>query len=123
MKLTFVIQFSFTADITEWPNGTSLVETYTRSQASEFSNIAVPKVPSQNTFVNRGLNTRPTFFGCGGNSSDTQNADTAANNTIVPIVAYLPNYPYSGLGNTSTFKVSLEADRKQSSSFESLTNS
>jgi lysophospholipase len=43
-----------------WPNGTSLVATYQRSQSSYANGTLFPEVPSQNTFVNLGLNSRPT---------------------------------------------------------------
>ncbi|KAI9369800.1 lysophospholipase catalytic domain-containing protein [Aspergillus egyptiacus] len=76
-----------------WPNGTALVATYERSlnttgigNGTEF-----PAVPDQNTFVNLGLNARPTFFGCD------------SSNTSAPLVVYIPNHPYSYQSNVSTF--------------------
>jgi len=74
------------ADTTySWPNGTSLVATYERSLNNTIENgTAFPSIPDQNTFINLGLNNRPTFFGC-----------NASNNTgDTPIVVYLPNAPY-----------------------------
>ncbi|KAL5333005.1 lysophospholipase catalytic domain-containing protein [Aspergillus crustosus] len=82
------------ADTTHnWPNGTALVATYERSLNSTGigNGTEFPAVPDQNTFVNLGLNSRPTFFGC--NST----------NTTAPLVVYLPNSPYSFLSNWSTF--------------------
>jgi len=78
-----------------WPNGTSLVATYQRSlNASGIANGTVfPSIPDQNTFVNLGLNTHPTFFGC--NSSNM----TAPS----PLIVYIPNFPYSYFSNVSTF--------------------
>lgn len=77
-----------------WPNGTSLVATYERSQNTEVSNgTAFPAVPDTNTFVNLGLNTHPTFFGC--NSSNIT--------SMTPLVVYLPNSPYTFQSNISTF--------------------
>lgn len=64
------------------------------------------------TFINRGLNTRPTFFGCSATTNVT-NSGTAANNSKVPIVAYFPNYPYLDLANTSTFKLEYSAQESQ----------
>lgn len=87
------------ADTTySWPNGTSLVATYERSlNSSGIGNgTAFPSIPDQNTFVNLGLNTRPTFFGC-----DSSNLTGPA-----PIVVYIPNYPYSAYSNVSTFTLS-----------------
>lgn len=78
-----------------WPNGTSLVATYERSLSEVISNkTAFPAVPDVNTFVNLGLNNRPTFFGC--NSSNTS--------SITPLIVYLPNTPYVYQSNVSTFK-------------------
>jgi lysophospholipase len=87
------------ADTTySWPNGTALVATYQRSlNSSGIGNGTVfPTIPDQNTFVNLGLNTRPTFFGC--NSSNLTGP--------APLVVYVPNYPYSAMSNVSTFDLS-----------------
>ncbi|KAJ5280828.1 hypothetical protein N7478_006200 [Penicillium angulare] len=83
-----------------WPNGTSLVATYERSLNSTGigNGTAFPAVPDQNTFVNLGLNTRPTFFGC--NSSNITGPS--------PLVVYLPNYPYTSQSNTSTYQMTYE---------------
>ncbi|EAL86170.1 lysophospholipase Plb2 [Aspergillus fumigatus Af293] len=79
---------------TRWPNGTSLVATYERNvdSSQRNSSLPFPSVPDQNTFVNLGLNNRPTFFGC--NSS---------NATGAPLVVYIPNAPYIYPSNVSTF--------------------
>lgn len=81
-----------------WPNGTSLVATYQRSlNTSGIQNgTAFPPVPDQNTFVNLGLNTRPTFFGC--NASNMTGPS--------PLIVYIPNSPYVYLSNVSTFDLS-----------------
>ncbi|KAJ5891606.1 Lysophospholipase [Penicillium subrubescens] len=87
------------ADTTySWPNGTALVATYERSLNSTGigNGTAFPAIPDQNTFVNLGLNTRPTFFGC--NSSNLTGP--------APLVVYVPNYPYSTHSNVSTFTLS-----------------
>ncbi|KAJ5895132.1 hypothetical protein N7495_006823 [Penicillium taxi] len=87
-----------------WPNGTSLVATYERSlNVTGIANgTSFPAIPDQNTFVNLGLNTRPTFFGC--NSTNTTN--------MTPLVVYIPNYPYSDLSNVSTFDLSYENSQR-----------
>lgn len=80
-----------------WPNGTSLVATYQRSLNVIMENGTVfPSIPDQNTFVNLGLNTRPTFFGC-----DTSNLTGPA-----PLIVYIPNHPYVYNSNVSTFTLS-----------------
>ncbi|MCJ1243913.1 Lysophospholipase 1 [Trapelia coarctata] len=78
-----------------WPNGTALVATYERSlNTSGIANGTVfPPVPDQNTFVNLGLNTRPTFFGC----------DAANMSRPTPLVVYISNAPYVYYSNVSTF--------------------
>ncbi|ODA83995.1 hypothetical protein RJ55_02513 [Drechmeria coniospora] len=79
---------------TSWPNGTALVATYARSNGNDppANNTLFPPVPDQNTFVNLGLNRRPTFFGC--------------DNSSTPLVVYIPNTPYTFLSNVSTFDLS-----------------
>jgi lysophospholipase len=81
-----------------WPNGASLVATYERSNSDIANGTAFPSVPDNNTFVNLGLNNRPTFFGC--NSSNFTSA------TIPPLVVYIPNSPYVAYSNISTFQLS-----------------
>ncbi|KAJ5429958.1 Acyl transferase/acyl hydrolase/lysophospholipase [Penicillium cf. griseofulvum] len=83
-----------------WPNGTSLVATYARSLNSTgiANGTAFPAVPDQNTFVNLGLSTRPSFFGC---NSANQTGPT-------PLIVYIPNAPYSFHSNISTFQLSTD---------------
>ncbi|QSZ28510.1 hypothetical protein DSL72_003008 [Monilinia vaccinii-corymbosi] len=83
------------ADTTSlWPNGTSLVATYERSLNATIGNgTAFPAVPGQNTFVNFGLNKRPSFFGC----------DASNSTGPTPLVVYIPNAPYITHSNVSTF--------------------
>ncbi|KAK6003153.1 hypothetical protein QM012_000998 [Aureobasidium pullulans] len=76
-----------------WPNGTSLVATYERTFLGIANGTSFPAVPDQQTFVNLGLNNRPTFFGC--NSSNTT--------SMTPLIVYLPNAPYAYHSNVSTF--------------------
>ncbi|KAJ4295416.1 Lysophospholipase 1 [Kalmusia sp. IMI 367209] len=79
-----------------WPNGTSLVATYARTTNATMQNgTAFPYIPDQNTFVNLGLNNRPTFFGC--------NSGNLTGKGVSPIIVYIPNAPYVFLSNTSTF--------------------
>ncbi|KAF2749794.1 lysophospholipase [Sporormia fimetaria CBS 119925] len=79
-----------------WPNGTALIATYERSLNETMQNgTAFPAIPDHNTFVNLGLNNRPTFFGC-----DANNMTGPA-----PLIVYLPNAPYIYHSNTSTFQM------------------
>ncbi|KAK5049539.1 Lysophospholipase 1 [Exophiala bonariae] len=81
-----------------WPNATALVATYQRSLADVANGTTFPSIPDQNTIVNLGLNTHPTFFGC-----DTSNMTDGIN---VPLVVYIPNSPYVTYSNFSTFQLS-----------------
>ncbi|KAH7133745.1 lysophospholipase [Dactylonectria macrodidyma] len=86
---------------TYWPNGTALVATYSRSKSgasTDSSDFAT--IPDQNTFINLGLNMRPTFFGCD-NKSDAG-----------PLIVYLPNAPYSYHSNVSTFDLEYSIDER-----------
>ncbi|KAB2572337.1 Lysophospholipase 1 [Lasiodiplodia theobromae] len=77
-----------------WPNGTAMVATYERSlNVTQANGTIFPSIPDQNTFINLGLNNRPTMFGCdAGNFSST-----------TPLIVYLPNAPYVFNSNISTF--------------------
>jgi lysophospholipase len=76
-----------------WPNGTALIASYERSLNLEVMNgTTVPAIPDFNTFINLGLNVRPTFFGCNSNN----------NSAPTPIIVYIPNAPYSYMSNLST---------------------
>ena len=108
-EVDFVLAIDSSADETDWPNGTSLVATSQRAQSPAFSQYAFPDIPSQNTFVNRGLNTRPTFFGCPG--ANITNSATATHES--PLIAYLPSYPYAGLANVSTFQLEYMNNQSQ----------
>ncbi|KFX99454.1 hypothetical protein O988_03848 [Pseudogymnoascus sp. VKM F-3808] len=77
-----------------WPNGTALVATYERSLNTTIGNgTSFPAVPDVNTFVNLGLNSRPTFFGC----------DPKNTTHLAPLVVYVPHAPYIAHSNVSTF--------------------
>jgi lysophospholipase len=84
-----------TANTLNWPNGAALVATYERSlNVTGIANgTAFPAIPDNNTFLNLGLNTRPTFFGC--NRSNLTGP--------APLIVYIPNSPYVAFSNLSTF--------------------
>ncbi|KAH9894584.1 lysophospholipase [Xylariomycetidae sp. FL2044] len=85
------------ADTTyNWPNGTALRASYDRSKEPIANGTAFPAVPDAETFINLGLNSRPTFFGC--NSSEFSDADR-----VPPLIVYVPNTPYTANSNASTF--------------------
>lgn len=72
-----------------WNNGSNLYWTY--SYATNNS-VPFPIVPRPETFSNLKLNTGPHFFGCDAKL-------TNMNDLRSPIVAYMPNAPYSAYTN------------------------
>jgi lysophospholipase len=95
VDVIFAIESS--ADTTyNWPNGTALRATYDRTLLSNLANgTTFPAVPDDNTFINLGLNNKPTFFGC--------NASNFSIGAVPPLIVYIPNAPYSAYSNVSTF--------------------
>ena len=82
----------------QWPNGTALVASYQRFV--ELDNVkewGFPYIPDTDTFVNLGLNNRPTFFGC--------NSSNVTGETPSPLIVYIPNSPYVYPSNVSTFQL------------------
>ncbi|KAF8314067.1 hypothetical protein DL93DRAFT_2080559 [Clavulina sp. PMI_390] len=78
-----------------WPDGSSIVGTGERMKDPGFASLgSFPTVPADSaTFINLGLNSRPTFFGCDDPVS-------------TPLVVYLPNRPYTAYTNFSTYQFS-----------------
>lgn len=97
-KVDVVFAVDSTANIKAWPDGSSPMATYRRSISNISNGTSFPVVPGRNSFVNLGLNTRPTFFGC--NSTNTT--------VPAPLVVYLPNYPYQFRSNISTFTLTVK---------------
>jgi lysophospholipase len=109
-EVDFVMAYDASADTNYfWPNGTALIATWNRTLYNS-RNYSMPNVPdSPNSFVNLGLNSRPTFFGC--NASDVTNYDQSK--PPAPLIAYIPAYPWSTFANTSTYKLSYEPDESR----------
>jgi lysophospholipase len=66
---------------TGWPNGVSMATTYDRSMSEIGNGTVFPAVPDINTFLNLGLNNRPTFFGCNASNMTGQ----------APLIVYMPS--------------------------------
>lgn len=100
-NIDVVFAVDSSADTSNWPNGASLVATYARSLSPMQNNTKFPAIPDWNTFVNLGLNTRPTFFGC--NASNITHSSSYTKDTVLPpLIVYLPNHPYTYMSNIST---------------------
>ncbi|KAI1496137.1 lysophospholipase [Biscogniauxia marginata] len=84
------------ADTTyNWPNGTALRASYDRSREAIANGTAFPRVPDAETFINLGLNRRPTFFGC-------DMSEFSSSSHVPPLIVYVPNTPYTTYSNAST---------------------
>ena len=105
-----IITVDSSANINNWPNGTAMVATYQRSLSKQGDVKAAnpfPRIPSPNTFVNKGLNSRPTFFGCP--SEYVADVDVEDG---TPLIVYLPHAPYSYMSNVSTYTMSYTNDMR-----------
>jgi len=74
---------------TNFPNGSEILTTYIQSLNAGLTKM--PFIPSVETFVAKGLNKRPTFFGC--------------NDTSKTTIIYLPNVNYTFPSNEPTAKL------------------
>ncbi|RPA97206.1 lysophospholipase [Choiromyces venosus 120613-1] len=93
--------------LSNWPNGTAIIATYERAiNGSQNNGTLFPAVPDVNTFINLGLNSRPTFFGC-----DARNITTDTNK-FPPLVVYIPNSPYTFNSNISTTEMVYSASKR-----------
>lgn len=109
---SFQTLHELTSRPTAGPNGTSLLATAERVRDHVAGFTSFPPIPgSAKEFVDQGLNTRPTFFGC--------NITTAANMSSlssIPLVVYLPSAPPptvtadTYLVNVSTFTLNYAKD-------------
>lgn len=101
-NLDVIFAHDNSADVTGWPDGTAMIATYNRQFTSQgFGASKMPTVPDQNTFRNGNLTSRPAFFGCSANSTNT------------PLVVYLANRPFSYWSNTSSFKLTYSDSEKR----------
>lgn len=94
-----IFAFDNSADTTyNWPNGSSLANTYSRQFKEVGTNYAFPYVPSAEGFVKNNFSQRPVFFGC-----DSTNSTELSN--IPPLVVFIGNAQHSYASNTSTLKL------------------
>lgn len=99
-KVDVIFAIDSSADTNNWPDGSSLIATYERSLEGKINNgTGFTPIPDRNTFVNLGLNNKPTFFGC-----KTSNLTGTQSNS--PMIVYIPNSPYVTHSNLSTFTMS-----------------
>lgn len=105
-----------------WPSGKAMGSTYNRAtgyggikvEEGFYNSNAKPKhimakVPDENSFINLGLTTRPTFFGC--YASDYMTNDEMLRKDFSrapPLIIYVANTPISHMSNMDTFKMSMD---------------
>lgn len=125
----------FTLDASEnspkkWPTGASLTYTYARASGNvrntEEESVTrngdkhfypqkhfMPKVPDENSFVNLGFTTRPTFFGC--YAKDYMTKEEMNNKdfkNVPPLLVYLANTPMSYMSNMDHSKLTFKREEK-----------
>lgn len=111
-----IFAFDNSADTNQnWPNGTSIMETYKRQFATQGKGTPFPFVPDVDGFLDQDLGDKPVFFGC--NASDLSDLVSWHNNddinaTDVPLVVYTSNTRMSYNSNFSTFKLSYSNEEK-----------
>lgn len=109
VDLVLAYDASADSDNQNWPNGHAMIATWNRTMLQS-KNYSMPNVPTNvNSWVNLGLNQRPTFFGC--DAQDVTNFNPSG--IPAPIIAYIPSYPWSTFANSSTFKLSYERDESR----------
>lgn len=106
-ELDVIFAFDNSADTRHhWPNGASLGATYDRQFGPQGNTTMFPYVPDNNTFINLGLGTKPTFFGCyASNFTSLRHETGASSDYSPPLIVFTSNHPYSYASNTSTFKM------------------
>ncbi|KAH3674798.1 hypothetical protein WICMUC_003001 [Wickerhamomyces mucosus] len=126
-KVDLIFALDSTADSKGWPNGTVLKSTQMRYDDLAHEGTLVsfdgetklinrfPKIPSSEEFSERGLNTRPVFFGCYLDLYSQRNMSykydrAETDQYLPPIIGYFANTYVSYSSNTSTFKLTYEND-------------
>lgn len=78
-----------------YPNGSEILTTYVQSFNQNLTRM--PFIPSVETFLSKGLNTRAVFFGC--------------NDTEKVTIIWLPNHNFTTDSGTSTFQLAYSEDQ------------
>lgn len=115
-NLDVIIAFDNTADTDfSWPNSNSLIKTYERQFGEQSRKYFFPSVPDNNTFINKGFNARPVFFGCyASNFTQLREEIGSPANYTPPLIVWNSNGYYTFRSNTSTFQMSYESDEMRS---------
>lgn len=103
----------------QWPNGKTMLMSYGRSQTPEnhpdvagFGHVVFPNVPDTNSFINLGLTTEPTFFGCYARDYAPQSTlDAGDFSAVPPIIVYVANTPITHMTNVSGLATRYQQDQ------------
>ncbi|CAI5756204.1 unnamed protein product [Candida verbasci] len=99
-----------------WPNGTSMVQSFKRQFDVQGNSTHFPYVPDQKTFMNLNLTARPAFFGCDAKNLSSLVYSNQSSDFIydIPLIVYTANRPFSYWSNTSTFKMKYSTNERNS---------
>lgn len=110
-----IFAYDNSADTDEsWPDGTSLIKTFERQFEPQGNGTIFPYVPDSNSFINRNLTAKPTFFGCDAKNLTSLLQDGMEDDDVYksPLVVYTANRPFTYYSNRGTFKLSYEQEEK-----------
>ncbi|ODV80849.1 FabD/lysophospholipase-like protein [Suhomyces tanzawaensis NRRL Y-17324] len=130
-EIDIILAYDLTADVSNFPNGTTLYHSLKRFHNKNSSFVlpsfhstppnsttthiksVFPEVPSQKQIVKLFLNQRPVFLGCDVAKDYPIIGELLLNSTVVakdevlpPLIVYTTNADYGYLSNTSTFQLS-----------------
>ncbi|KAI5952712.1 hypothetical protein KGF54_003579 [Candida jiufengensis] len=114
-EVDVIFAFDNSADTqNNWPNGTSMVETYKWQFTDQGRGKPFPFVPTIDIFLKDKLGDRPLFLGCNASSLGPiiDFHDQDLNETDVPLVVYMSNNQQSYLSNFTTFKLTYDNAEK-----------
>ncbi|OWB57116.1 hypothetical protein B5S28_g3042 [[Candida] boidinii] len=109
-KMDVIFAYDNSMDTREkWPSGKSLMQTYRRQFSPLGLGTAIPYIPDDNTFLNLGLNKKPTFFGCYAKNL-TGLMEQVHATEVPPLIIYIANSYQSYYSNTSTLQMKYDTD-------------
>ncbi|KAG7662721.1 uncharacterized protein J8A68_003780 [[Candida] subhashii] len=109
-KMDVVFAFDNSNDnAINWPDGIALVSSYERQFSEQGNSVVCPYVPDTQTFLEKNLTAKPTFFGC-----DAKNLTALTKDGVIPpLLVYFPNRPYEYYSNVSTYRLSYSDEERK----------
>lgn len=113
-EVDIILAYDNSADTDDnWPNGTSIIQTYQRQFGKQGKGTPFPYVPDVDTFLKTGLTKKPVFFGCDAKNLTSlveYHHNSNITETDIPLVVLFSNNQLSYGTNTSTFKMSYDRE-------------